>query len=569
MQSTPQTSNHDFSTLFELLPIGAYRSSPQGRQLRANAALVRMNGYANETEMLAAANDLATNWYVQPKRRDEFKAKILTDGHVVNFVSEVYRHKTRERIWIREHAHLVRNTDGAVLYFEGTVEDITRQHQAQNQLRENSALFLNLIHTIPDLVWVKDAQGTYQACNAAFERQLGLSAESIIGKKDQDFAGNQTAQVLASTDKIALQSDEPSSFEEDFVDAQGADTGTFEIIKAPMRNADGEVTGVLGMGRNITQRKHAEDRLRDTSEQFELAIISTELGMWSQSFNNAQSYQLDSRAGAMLGLAVDGEVDGGFWTDRIHPDDLPNALNEMAQHLENHTPFFEAEYRVRHSDGHWLWLSSRGKVVQTSATDEPLRMVGTLMDITARKKAEEAIRHLAFQDALTGLPNRRLLMDRLHQALTASARNKRTGALLFLDLDKFKVLNDTLGHDVGDQLLQQVAGRLLKVVRAVDTVSRIGGDEFVVLLSNLSENPAHAQALANTVGQKVLAILNEPYTLGDHQHVSTPSIGAALFNGLDYTSDEVLKQADLAMYAAKTKGRNNLCFFDESMNVSL
>ena len=100
-------------------------------------------------------------------------------------------------------------------------------------------------------------------------------------------------------------------------------------------------------------------------------------------------------------------------------------------------------------------------------------------------------------------------------------------------------------------------------------MSRIGGDEFVVLLSNLSENPAHAQALANTVGQKVLAILNEPYTLGDHQHVSTPSIGAALFNGLDYTSDEVLKQADLAMYAAKAKGRNNLCFFDESMNVSL
>ena len=568
MQSTLKTPSHDFSTLFELLPIGAYRSSPQGRQLRANAALVHMNGYTSEAEMLAAASDLATNWYVQPKRRDEFKAKILTDGHVVNFVSEVYRHKTRERIWIREHAHLVRNTDGAVLYFEGTVEDITRQHQAQNQLRENSALFLNLIHTIPDLVWVKDAQGTYQACNAAFERHIGLSADSIIGKKDQDFAGNPTAQVLASTDKIALQSDEPSSFEEDFVDAQGADTGTFEIIKAPMRNADGEVTGVLGMGRNITQRKQAEDRLRDTSEQFELAIISTELGMWSQSFNHSQSYQMDSRASAMLGLAVNVEVEGGFWTDRIHPDDLPNALNEMAQHLENHTPFFEAEYRVRHSDGHWLWLSSRGKVVQTSATDEPLRMVGTLMDITARKKAEETIRHLAFQDPLTGLPNRRLLMDRLHQALTASARNKRTGALLFMDLDKFKSLNDTLGHDVGDRLLQQVAGRLLKVVRAVDTVSRIGGDEFVVLLSNLSENPAHAQALANTVGQKVLAVLNEPYALGDHQHLCTPSIGAALFNGLGYTPDEVLKQADLAMYAAKAKGRNNLCFFDVSMNVS-
>ena len=213
----------------------------------------------------------------------------------------------------------------------------------------------------------------------------------------------------------------------------------------------------------------------------------------------------------------------------------------------------------------WVWLSSRGKVVQTTALGEPVRMVGTLMDITARKKAEEAIRHLAFQDALTGLPNRRLLMDRLNQALTASVRHKRCGAVLFLDLDKFKLLNDTLGHDVGDLLLQQVAERILKSVRAVDTVARIGGDEFVVLIANLSESAQHAQAHAAMVGQKILAALNEPYMLGQHLHLSTPSIGATLFTGLNLTPSEVLKQADMAMYAAKSRGRNNLHFYKESL----
>ncbi len=555
----------DFSTLFELLPIGAYRSSTDGRQLRANAALVKLNGYSSESEMLAAASDLATNWYVLPGRREEFKSRILADGQVVNFVSEVYRHRTRERIWVREHAHVVRAADGQVMCFEGTVEDITQQHQAQGQLRENADLFLNLIHTIPDLVWLKDAQGTYQACNAAFERQFGEAAKNIIGKKDEQFAGNAMARQLSSTDQIALQSGQPASFEEDLHSALGEDIGTYEIIKAPMRDAEGKITGVLGMGRNITQRKQTEDRLRDTSEQFELAIISTELGLWAQSFDYTQSYQLDARARTMLGLPVNAFDEGGFWTDLIHPDDLPAALNDMAQHLENRTPFFEAEYRARHADGHWVWLSSRGKVVQTSAQGEPMRMVGTLMDITARKKAEEAIRHLAFQDALTGLPNRRLLMDRLHQALNASVRDKRSGALLFMDLDRFKHLNDTLGHAMGDQLLQQVAGRVLNVVRAVDTVARLGGDEFVVLITNLSDSTSHAQAHANTVGQKILTTLNEPYLLGHHRHTCTPSIGATLFSGHHHTSAEVLKQADLAMYAAKAKGRNNLHFFDESL----
>ena len=516
-----------------------------------------------------AVKNVTGDWYVLPGRCDEFKADLQADRKVISFVSEAYRHKTRERIWIREHAHQVCDAFGKLLFCEGTVEDITQQYHAQNPaktgLPENSERHGTLIHTIPDMVWLKDAAGTYLACNSAFERHFGVSAPDIIGKTDADFNGNDMARLLGWTDKLILQSGRSASFEEEMTTAISAGLSSFEIIKAPMRNAAGEVTGLFGMGRDITRRKRAEGLLRDTSEQFELAIISAELGMWAQSFAQTQAYNMDARARAMLGLADEAFEESSSWTDRVHPDDLPAAIGEMKRHLGNHTSFFEAEYRAQHKDGRWIWLSSRGKVVQTSTLGEPLRMVGTLMDITARKKAEEAIRQMAFQDVLTGLPNRRMLMDRLNQALTASARHKRCGALLFLDLDKFKQLNDTLGHDVGDQLLQQVAARIQKSVRAIDTVARIGGDEFVVLIAELSDNAVNSQLLAAQVGQKILAALNEPYLLGDHHYLSTPSIGATLFAGLSHTPSAVLKQADVAMYQAKATGRNTLRFYEEAL----
>ena len=191
--------------------------------------------------------------------------------------------------------------------------------------------------------------------------------------------------------------------------------------------------------------------------------------------------------------------------------------------------------------------------------------VGTLSDISQRKAAEDEIRHLAFYDALTRLPNRRLLTDRLNQACTASARSGRMGALLFIDLDNFKALNDTLGHDKGDLLLEQVAQRLVGCVRESDTVSRFGGDEFVVMLEGLSEKPDEAASRTRRIGEKILAALSRPYQLAGHEQHSTSSIGATLFAGTGESVDDLLKQADLSMYTAKEAGRNFLRFFDQSM----
>jgi diguanylate cyclase (GGDEF)-like protein/PAS domain S-box-containing protein len=195
--------------------------------------------------------------------------------------------------------------------------------------------------------------------------------------------------------------------------------------------------------------------------------------------------------------------------------------------------------------------------------------VGIHVDITERKAAEKEIQLLAYYDPLTRLPNRRLLMDRLQHAMASGARTGREGGLLLIDLDNFKTLNDSLGHHIGDQLLQQIAQRLEACVRDGDTVARLGGDEFVVILENLSEHALEAAAQTESVGEKILASLSLPYQFSNYVHQSTCSIGATLFDDKHQSSNELLKQADIAMYQAKKAGRNMLRFFDPQMQASV
>jgi diguanylate cyclase (GGDEF)-like protein/PAS domain S-box-containing protein len=213
---------------------------------------------------------------------------------------------------------------------------------------------------------------------------------------------------------------------------------------------------------------------------------------------------------------------------------------------------------------HWLNITAVKGVA-----GEVTHYVATLTDITLRKEAEEEIRSLAFYDSLTHLPNRRLLLDRLQHALAASARSRQRGALLFIDLDDFKTLNDTLGHNIGDQLLIQVAERLKAQVRETDTVSRLGGDEFVILLESLSEDAETAAAEIQRVGEGILSRLELPYALSGHEHRSTVSIGAAIFGENRESIDELMKRADIAMYKAKAEGRNTMRFFDQHLEAAV
>ncbi|HSV51438.1 MAG TPA: EAL domain-containing protein [Burkholderiaceae bacterium] len=217
-------------------------------------------------------------------------------------------------------------------------------------------------------------------------------------------------------------------------------------------------------------------------------------------------------------------------------------------------------------DGRELVVEGRWTLVRNEH-GEPQSILAINTDISQRKANELQIQKLAFFDPLTTLPNRMLLMDRLQHALMASARSGRGGALLFIDLDNFKTLNDTLGHDKGDLLLQQVAQRLTACVREADTVARLGGDEFVVMLEELSESEREVAVQARVVGEKILAALSMPYVLAGYEHQSTSSIGVAPFSEQHQSVGELLKQADLAMYQSKSAGRNTLRFFDPGMQA--
>lgn len=248
-----------------------------------------------------------------------------------------------------------------------------------------------------------------------------------------------------------------------------------------------------------------------------------------------------------------------------HAGEAASTVQGIRDVLTGHVDNFVLEYPC-HSRQEQRWF----RVMVTPIEAQPDSKRGAVVmhiDITEYKRAEEEIQYLAFYDPLTGLPNRQLLQDRLRQAMATGSRNDRHGGLLLIDLDNFKAVNDTLGHDIGDLLLQKVAQRLTTCVRESDTISRLGGDEFVVMLADLSQNPIEAAAQAETVGEKLLATLNEPYQLAEHEYHSTPSIGITLFKGYENTLDELLKWIDLAMYQAKAAGRNTLRFFDPEMQA--
>ncbi len=335
----------------------------------------------------------------------------------------------------------------------------------------------------------------------------------------------------------------------------------------PQREPDGGVVwnGYLA---DWTHEKRTQDALAQSSqllaEAQEVArlgyfITDVQTGSWTSSALLDDIFGIDGRF----------ERTAAGWTSLVEPGHR-DAMRDAYQQAVAEKSGFNVEYPLRRpQDGRLIWVQVMGRL-EFDDKGAPSRIVGTVQDISQRKKAEDDIRNLAFYDPLTGLPNRRLLTDRLSQALSERALDHTHGALMFIDLDNFKDLNDTLGHDKGDALLRMVALRLLSCVRELDTVARLGGDEFVLLLSQLDLSEGGTpESVACGVGERVLAALARPYALAGTHHTSTPSIGITLFADEGLSVDEVLKRADVAMYQSKAAGRNTLQFYDPAIQAEV
>lgn len=438
-----------------------------------------------------------------------------------------------------------------------------RLDDSQKQaLRTSEARLHSLFDATPDALLISDAQGTITMANRQAERLLGYTLDEMIGQPIE----------LLLPDRF--RSAHPA-LRAQFATSQQAVRRMGHGLNVKARRKDGSECDVeVSLGRietdqglyfasalrDITERKHAEEQLRIAATAFEAqeSMVITDANevilRVNQAFTDTTGYSAEEAVGQTPRLLQSGRQDRNFYA----------AMWEII----DRTGGWQGEVWDRRKNGEvypkWLTISS---VKDEDGT--VTHYVGTHFDISERKQAEEKIRELAYFDQLTELPNRTLLLDRLKQVMAASDRGGSYGALLFIDLDNFKTLNDTLGHGVGDKLLKQVAQRLTQCVREVDTVARLGGDEFVVILANLGANEKNAAIITETVAEKILAVLNQSYRLGDVAHHSTASIGAALFKGSSISTDDLMKQADLTMYKAKEAGRNTVRFFDPAMEAAV
>jgi diguanylate cyclase (GGDEF)-like protein/PAS domain S-box-containing protein len=455
--------------------------------------------------------------------------------------------------------YIVKDTAGKFLrLLSSVINRVLASHTEKMEISKLRVLHQTILHTVADGVIGIDNTGIILFSNQSAEKLLSYLPNALVGSN--------IAKILCPNGKPAAWCDNPlanltdfeSNIQRDSDFISGSDGKLFPISYTAARL---NITDVCSMGwvlvfQNISERKAIEQDLRIAATAFEThdAIVITDAQSKILKVNRAFSEITGYSAGEVLGknprMMQSGRQDRDFyikmWQELLCSGSWSGEIWDKRKNGEIYPK--------------WVTIS-----VVKDIRQEPTHYVAVFSDITARKKIEEEVHNLAFYDALTKLPNRRLLLDRFQAALAASARRDDYGALLFIDLDRFKTLNDTLGHEYGDLLLIEVSIRIKSCVREMDTVARFGGDEFVVLMEVASNDPDDATRKTAQVAEKIRNALSEPYTLKGHEHHSSPSIGVNLFHGNDESIASLIEHADMAMYQAKHAGRNAVRFFDPVM----
>ncbi|MGZ5007028.1 MAG: EAL domain-containing protein [Methylobacter sp.] len=508
-------------------------------------------------EILAANDDSAALSYVldQLEDADSFLNKVH-DLYATPEESsfDLVRFKNGKTI---ERYSIPQRVDGTVVGRVWSFHDITERKQAEYSLQRASEKNIALLRNASDGIHILDTDANIIEVSDSFCAMLGYRREEMIGMNVTQWDAKFSAAECIQAVNRQFEKQVRSQFET----LHRRKDGT--IIEVEVSGFSLELDGkpvLFNSSRDITERKKKEKEIRIAATVFESqeGMMVTDADNLilrvNQAFTHITGYSAEEVVGKSPRILQSGRQDKSFYA----------AMWESI----NNTGAWEGEIWNRRKHGE-IYPEHLIITAVKDQNDIVTNYVATLTDITMSKTAADEIERLAFYDPLTGLPNRRLLLNRLKPALASSHRSARKGALLFIDMDNFKMLNDTLGHDMGDLLLQQVAERLTYCVREGDTVARLGGDEFVVMLEDLSIQMIEAAKQTEIIGNKILAVLNRPYLLAAHDYRSTPSIGAALFNGHQQATEELLKQADIAMYQAKASGRNTLRFFDPQMQASI
>lgn len=581
----------EYSDLFNNATEGIFRSSPEGRLLQANPALVRMHGFETEAELLESIGNLATDWYVYPEDRERLVRRLERDGRVNNYEFLMRCRATGECIWVNENARAVYGDDGAVAYFEGTVLDITERRRLEAEYRD-------IFDNVGEGIYRSTPDGQLVRANRALARLQGMdSAEQLI-EAVGDLNSNWYLDPAARGElKRRLE-------EQGYVDGFEAEIQrlnrneriwTSETVRVT-RDSDGKVLYYEGSVRDVTAEHKARELARQRNAVLEMIARDAPVSQVLREIIRIAEEQQEHLHAAVFRLqdghlysmaaprlaepclaAIHGSTPsdvGGAIQETLHGD------SEMAElHVDDSgvtaTDFLDAMRQagyqgalaipVRDQQGMVLGVLAafaERQGVFNDASTGLLREMAQIASIAIEQhRLSEALRRQAHYDPLTELPNRVLLSERLQEAVGNAGRGGYSVGVLLLDLDEFKLVNDSLGHGAGDQLLQEVAARLRECVRTGDTVARLGGDEFVVVVS--LERGGND---CNDVAERLLHVLQ------DHMHVAgravnaRPSIGISMYPDDGETPEALLQAADTAMYAAKNAGKNRYHYFAKSMN---
>ena len=534
--------------VLEVLPAGV--AFLENRVIaRCNARLERMLGYApGELEGRSARvlYPSEESWRHAGRMYEELRGGSIYQG------DGPLARKDGSRLWCRALARAVNPEapqESAIVVFS----DVTERHAAERALRRSEALYRSLVETSNDLVWSIDLEGRWSYLNpAAVRRIYDGKATDLLGTPMHDLPTAELRERDAAVFARVLAGEPVFRHETRHLRRDGS-TVDLSFNAVPLRDARGEIVGATGTARDISEERAAAAALHESVEKLRLAVDAAELVYWEWDRDADRLYW--GRNPARLSEAADGQATRwSEYRETVHPEDRERYLAVVAAAWDQ-AGSCSNEYRVLTRDGRVVWLSSHAKTLP-DALGRPRRMIGVSQDITERKRREEEERFLAYHDTLTGLPNRRLLDDRLGQALHLAQRRDRRVAAMLVDLDDFKRVNDELGHRSGDAVLREVAERLAGCVRKADTLARQGGDEFVIVIPDLAQ-----ESDCSVVAEKILHALQAPFLADGREFSIGASIGISIYPADAGDGDALLRNADAAMYRAKQSGRNHFCFY--------
>jgi diguanylate cyclase (GGDEF)-like protein/PAS domain S-box-containing protein len=527
-EQTVRESEHRYRTLFEMNPLPMWVYDIETLAFTAvNDAAVRHYGYSHDEFLRMTLRDI--------RPPEEIPAMLDALNHLESRRGPThFRHHKKDGAIIDVEVTSFEFVSGTRRARLAIAQDITERKRAEEELRRSEERYRELFENANDLVYTHDLDGRITSMNMAAERLSGYSREELLGTQIQQLLAPEHLERARDAMERKLRGEVTATFYE--VDLVAKDGRRIPLeLSTRVIFRDGKPAGVQGIGRDVAERKANEARYRLLFERNLAGVYRTGADGRIIECNDAcaRIFGYESREQFLQADAHD------VYFDLSERDRLVQMLRDQKQ-LPN------LELRLRRRDGSAVWVLENVSLLEGDILE------GTLIDITDRKHAQEQMEYQAYHDSLTGLPNRLLFRDRITVALAHAKRNGRAAAVMFLDLDQFKHVNDTLGHTVGDRLLQVVGTRLVTCVRAEDTVARMGGDEFTILLADLGDGRGAA-----AVAQKVLEAARHPVVVDEHELYLTTSVGIAIFPDDGEDAESLLKNADRAMYRAKELGRDN------------